>query len=52
MRNAVAFLLLAALAEVSAEGGKDGSMTREETEEFLRQFYSERYLSMIFDDAK
>jgi len=35
-----------ALAETSKEDGKD----TKQTEEFLREFYSERYMSMIFDD--
>jgi hypothetical protein len=34
-----------ALAEVS----KEGSITQDQNEEFLREFYSGRYMSMIFD---
>ena len=29
---------------------KEGSMSSEQNEEFLREFYSERYMSMIFDE--
>jgi hypothetical protein len=37
-----------ALAETSKEGG----MSQKENEEFLRQYYSERYMSMIFDNQR
>lgn len=37
-----------ALAETSKEGG----MSPRENEEFLREFYSEQYLSMIFDSPR
>jgi hypothetical protein len=33
-----------------AETAKEGSMSPKENEEFLRQYYSERYMSMIFDN--
>lgn len=32
-----------------AETTKDGNMTPKQNEEFLREYYSERYMSMIFD---
>jgi hypothetical protein len=33
-----------------AEAAKEGGMSPQQNEEFLRQFYSERYMSMIFDN--
>ncbi|HEV2731263.1 MAG TPA: hypothetical protein VGV15_14630 [Terriglobales bacterium] len=41
-----------ALAESVAEGSKEGSMSVQQNEEFLREFYSERYMSLIFDDQQ
>jgi hypothetical protein len=41
-----------ALAETAAEGKKDGGMSASQNEEFLREFYSERYMSMIFEEAR
>jgi hypothetical protein len=35
-----------------AETSKEGSMSPKENEEFLREFYSGRYMSMIFDDSR
>jgi hypothetical protein len=35
-----------ALAEAAREGG---GMSKQENEEFLRQFYSERYMSLLFE---
>jgi hypothetical protein len=37
-----------ALAETSKEGG----MSQKQNEEFLREYYSERYMSMIFDNPR
>ena len=38
-----------ALAEATESDKKSGGMSGEQTEEFLREYYSERYLSMIFE---
>jgi hypothetical protein len=35
-----------------ADSAKEGGMSPEENEEFLREFYSERYMSMIFDNQR
>jgi hypothetical protein len=35
-----------------AESSKEGSMSPSENEEFLRQYYSARYMSMIFDNPR
>jgi hypothetical protein len=35
-----------------AESKKEGSMSPEQNEEFLREFYSERYMSMIFEKSR
>ena len=34
------------------DSSKEGGMSRKENEEFLRQYYSERYMSMIFDNPR
>lgn len=39
-----------ALARSTADAGKYGAMSAEQNEEFLREFYSERYMALIFDD--
>jgi hypothetical protein len=38
-----------ALVETAKEGNKSEGLSAKENEEFLREFYSETYLSMIFD---
>jgi hypothetical protein len=35
-----------------AEAAREGDMTPEQLEEFLREYYSARYMSMIFDDQR
>ncbi len=35
-----------------AEATKEGGMSPKENEEFLRQYYSERYMSMIFENSR
>jgi hypothetical protein len=42
----------ATLRKALAETSKEGGMSRKENEEFLRQYYSERYMSMIFDNQR
>lgn len=38
--------------EALAEANKEGSMDAKQNEEFLREFYSERYMSMIFENSR
>ena len=38
--------------KILAETSKKGGMNRKENEEFLREFYSEQYMSMIFDSPR
>jgi hypothetical protein len=38
--------------EALADAAKEGGMTPEENEEFLREYYSETYMSMLFDNPR
>jgi hypothetical protein len=40
------------LAESAAEAREGEGLTAEQNEEFLREFYSERYMSIIFDESR
>jgi len=41
-----------ALADAAKEGTKNGGESAVQTEEFLRELYSERYMSMILEDGR
>jgi hypothetical protein len=39
-------------AEATKEAGKGEGLSPKQNEEFLRQFYSEKYMSMVFDEPR